>query len=215
MTVGFCLRLQIKLLIMNKLEFLDIYLSPFKSPKMKFYFGKTNLGTPYFLPRKFVKNTPENALKEAKRRHAEMIYERDNNPENPFTSRIPTIEYLISEMKYDRIPVTKRFSIDLVPLGYKTKWSETDYRFEWSPRLSIVAFGYQFAITWEAPVESVYYWEAFLLYNNHVKHFLSDRPMRDRVSMCRDLFPLSFTEHKKDSKRTFDEYDTILKKKYL
>jgi hypothetical protein len=182
---------------------------------MKFYFGKTKIGTPYFLPRKFVKNTPENALKEAKRRQAEMIYERDNNPENPFTSRIPTIESIISEMKYDRIPVTKRFSIDLVPLGYKTKWSETDYRFEWSPRLSIVAFGYQFAITWEAPVESVYYWEAFLLYNNHIKTFLSDKPMRERVSMCRDLFPMSFTEYKKDSKRTFDEYDTILKKKYL
>lgn len=214
MTVGFCLRLQIKLLIMNKLEFLDIYLSPFKSPKMKFYFGKTNLGTPYFLPRKFVKNTPENALKEAKRRQAEMIYERDNNPENPFTSRIPTIESIIGEMKYDRIPVTKRFSIDLVPLGYKTKWSETDYRFEWSPRLSIVAFGYQFAITWMEPVNSIHFWEAFLFYNNHIKH-LSNRTMREKVTMCRNLFPLSFTEYKRDSKRTFNDYDVILKKKYL
>ena len=214
MTVGFCLRLQIKLLIMNKLEFLHIYLSPLKRPRVLFYFGKTKFGTPYFFPRKFIKNTPENALKEAKRRQDRMIRERDNNPENPFTSYIPSIESIISEMKYDRIPVDKKFSFDFVPLGYKTKWSETDYRFEWSPRLSIVAFGYQLAITWAAPIGSVYYWEAFLLYNNHIKH-LPNKTVKEKVKMCRELFPLSFTEYKKDSKRTFDEYDVILKKKYL
>lgn len=41
---------------MNKFEFLKIYNSPFKKPKIKFYFGKIALGTPIFFPRKWVLN---------------------------------------------------------------------------------------------------------------------------------------------------------------
>ena len=41
---------------MNKLTFLKSLCSPFKPLKLKFYFGKITVGTPYFLPRKWIKN---------------------------------------------------------------------------------------------------------------------------------------------------------------
>lgn len=37
-------------------DFLRAYNSPFKAPKLKWYCGKVALGTPYFFPRKWVKN---------------------------------------------------------------------------------------------------------------------------------------------------------------
>lgn len=37
-------------------DFLRAYNSPFKAPKLKWYFGKVAIGTPYFLPRKWVKS---------------------------------------------------------------------------------------------------------------------------------------------------------------
>ena len=41
---------------MKKFEYLRVYNSPFKPPKIKLYYGKVAIGTPYFLPRKWVKN---------------------------------------------------------------------------------------------------------------------------------------------------------------
>ncbi len=37
-------------------EFLGVYFSPLKKPKLRFYFGDIRIGTPYFLPRKWIKN---------------------------------------------------------------------------------------------------------------------------------------------------------------
>ncbi len=50
---------------MSKFEFLKIYNSPFLHPKVKFYFGPIAIGTPYFLPRNWVKATPERAMQAA------------------------------------------------------------------------------------------------------------------------------------------------------
>jgi len=41
------------------LEVYYYFKSPFVTPKLKFYFGKTKIGTPYFLPRKAIKD-PQN-----------------------------------------------------------------------------------------------------------------------------------------------------------
>lgn len=41
---------------MNKFAFLNVFNSPFKPPKIQWYFGKIEVGTPYFLPRKWVNN---------------------------------------------------------------------------------------------------------------------------------------------------------------
>jgi len=48
--------------------------SPFTPFKVKWYVGKTQIGTPYFLPRKLVKATPELATKAALRE----IKDREN-----------------------------------------------------------------------------------------------------------------------------------------
>ena len=37
-------------------EFISYFNSPFKRPKLKFYLGKVAIGTPYFYPRKTVKD---------------------------------------------------------------------------------------------------------------------------------------------------------------
>lgn len=41
---------------MNKFEWLRIYNSPFKPPKIHFYIGKIRHGVPYFFPRRWVRN---------------------------------------------------------------------------------------------------------------------------------------------------------------
>jgi hypothetical protein len=41
---------------MNKFEFLKIINSPFKLPRVKLYVGKIAVGTPYFLPRRAIKD---------------------------------------------------------------------------------------------------------------------------------------------------------------
>ena len=41
---------------MRNFDYLRAYCSPFKPPRLSFYCGKIELGTPYFLPRKWVRN---------------------------------------------------------------------------------------------------------------------------------------------------------------
>jgi len=41
---------------MKEFDYLRAYCSPFKPPRLSFYCGKIALGTPYFLPRKWVRN---------------------------------------------------------------------------------------------------------------------------------------------------------------
>ena len=48
--------------IMYNLSFLDVLNSPFKGLKLKWYFGDIEHGTPYFLPRKWVKCNKKDAL---------------------------------------------------------------------------------------------------------------------------------------------------------
>lgn len=40
----------------EKFDWMKVYFSPFKPPKPKLYVGKVAIGTPYFLPRRWVKN---------------------------------------------------------------------------------------------------------------------------------------------------------------
>ncbi len=51
---------------MSNFDFLRAFRSPFRRPKIRFYIGRRKIGTPYFLPRKWVKATPELAHKATK-----------------------------------------------------------------------------------------------------------------------------------------------------
>ena len=49
----------------KNLSYLGVLFSPFSLPTLRIYFGKINVGVPYFLPRKWVKYTKQEAIEEA------------------------------------------------------------------------------------------------------------------------------------------------------
>lgn len=192
------------------LRFIKALWSPFKPFKLKWYMGKISVGTPYFFPRKWVKATPKLAHKAT----LEYIEREENynrlNPEYARKIR-PYDEVYQEKLKY-QFAVPKKIGFDFVRLGWKTKWSETDYRFEWSPVFSFVFFGYQIAVTVVAP-ESHHYWEAWLYYENDTD---KTKSKRERIETCKKEFSLTYTvmQTGKD-KETVNYYDSILRKKYL
>jgi len=147
------------------MKLLQLINSPFKRPKLKWYFGKIVIGTPYFLPR---------------------VIDKKTNTFKP-----------------------KKIGFDFVGLGWKTKWDDTDYRFEWAPLASFVFFKWQIAVTvWVEHPDC--YWTAFLYYLHHTKG-----TERERVGQCKSGFPLMFTRYsvgKPEEKINY--YDLILKNKY-
>ncbi len=146
--------------------------SPYKPFKLEWYFGKVKIGTPYFLPRKWVKD-----------------------PENP--------KYLKS--------VPKKIGFDFVGLGWKTKWTNVDYRFEWPPVWSFVFFGYQIAVTVKAP-EEFSYWESWLYYEKNTD---KNKSKKERIEQCRKEFPLTYIRYSKEGEEKVDYYEKILKNRYL
>ena len=164
---------------MNKLTFLKALISPFKPFKPKFYCGKIAVGTPYFFPRKFVKNK--------------------NKP--GYMTVVP-----------------RKIGFDFVGLGWKTKWENDDYRFDYAPVWSFVFFKWQIAVMFIAPQQDEY-WTAWLYYYHHTDKKAS---WKDRIAQCRKEFPITYTHYKKNpdtgettSIETIDYYNKILKRKYL
>lgn len=195
--------------ILDDLRFLKALNSPFKPFKVKLYAGKTRIGIPYFFPRKWVKATPERAHK------AVLDYiarEESYNKMNPDYARKirPYDEVFKEKMRYD-YAVDKKVGFDFVGLGYKTKWSSTDYRYEYSPVFSFVFFGYQIAlmIRNENPDN---YWTSWLYYEYNTD---KTKSKAERIKQCREEFPQIWTRYSGDKKETIDYYNLILKKKYL
>jgi hypothetical protein len=156
--------------IMEKLQFLKSLFSPFKPFSLKLYIGKMRIGTPYFYPRKWIKNKEKPGYLKA---------------------------------------IPKKVGFDFIGLGYKTKWSNTDYIFEWSPLLSFVFFGYQLAIMVKVD-EPDFYWTAWLYYENDTNKKLSKE---DRLRDCIKNFPLIYTTYGEGGSTNY--YKLILRKRYL
>ena len=156
---------------MKPFSYLKALWSPFRPFKLKWYCGKIAIGTPYFLPRRTIKD-----------------------PDKP------------GYLKF----VPKRIGFDFVGLGWKTKWSPTDIRFEWSPMWSFVFFGYQIAITWNPPHQDHYWpcWIAYELYTDKRKS------KAERIAQCRKEFPCTWISTKNGVEERIDYYDRILRKKY-
>ncbi len=150
---------------MNKLTYLKALFSPFKPFKLKWYLGKTAVGTPYFFPRKWVNGKA----------------------------------------------VPKKIGFDIVGLGWKTKWTETDYRFEWAPVFSFVFFGYQLAVTITAPYD-IHYWEAWLYYENSTD---KNKSKQERIEECIKEYPQIYKRWSEGEEQIIDYYKLILKSKYL
>ena len=157
---------------MNKFSYLKAFCSPFRRPKLKWYFGPVAIGTPYFLPRRTVKDPDATGY-----------------------------------LKF----VPKKIGFDFVRLGWKTKWSADDYRFEWAPLWSFVFFKWQIAVIFVTSNPSPY-WESWLYYEYSTD---KTKSKAERIAQCRKKAPQTWIVHEKDKETKIDYYNEILKKKYL
>jgi hypothetical protein len=74
----------------HDLQFLKAFNSPFKRPKLEWYFGEVALGTPIFLPRKWVKPTPKMAVEAARKEIAKRKDWNKSNADSKFQHSIPS-----------------------------------------------------------------------------------------------------------------------------
>jgi hypothetical protein len=185
---------------LQSLRWIKALWSPFKPFKVKFYAGKLAIGTPYFFPRKWVKYTSIDAIKAAVEHKANK-------------NKVQVSDEQLFEMykKYSKA-VPLKVGFDWCSLGYKTKWSDTDFRFEWNPVFTFVFFGYQLALTVYSPYHD-HYWTSWLYYE-----YATDKTKskRERVEQCRKELNQTWTSSRHDEEPvTTDYYTKILKSKYL
>jgi len=181
--------------------------SPFRRLTLKVYAGKLAIGMPYFYPRKLVYVSEAEAIEIA------------NEQCDKYDAKDIGYDYAdeLQKARRTRRFVPRRFGFDYIGLGYKTKWSNTDYRFEWSPRLSFVCFGYQivFTVVPKLPkdVSIDYYWESWLYYNYNTD---ATKTPKERIAEVREERPGMITSYRKDEgKTTYCVWDSILKSRYL
>jgi hypothetical protein len=189
---------------MKKLTFIKSFFSPFKRPKLKWYIGRVKIGTPYFLPRRWKNPSHKEARKLALKKYREWVvmFERNSKLKHrPYQN-------FYDEVMRSQIAVPKKIGFDFVGLGYKIKWSDTDYRFEWSPLISFVFFGLQIAIM-VIPEHQNHYWEAWLFYENDTDKTKSPK---ERIKQCKEEFSMKYTtSSKEEGRKEIDYYDLILK----
>ena len=188
-------------------EWMKVYSSPFKPPTPRLYIGKVALGTPYFLPRKWVKGNAKLIGKAVLERIEETKKFNERNPE--YKRREESYEELYEQMKTYSFAVPKKIGFDFVSLGWKTKWQPDDYRFEWSPRWSFVFFKWQIAITFISS-EIDHYWECWLYYNYETKG-----TTKERLEQAKKGFPCVWTSYRNGEKTEVCYWDLILKNKWL
>jgi hypothetical protein len=195
--------------VLQDLKWLKVLNSPFKPFNVSLYAGKTQIGTPYFLPRKWVKATPELAKKAALET---MESERKWNDINPkYTRRIKSYEEIYQEKLGYSFPVPLKVGFSYCGLGWKTKWTDTDFRYEWGPVLSFVFFGYQIALM-VGHKHSSHYWESWLYYEKATD---KTKSKRERIEQCRKEFPQTWKVSSMGKEEIVDYYQRILKTKYL
>jgi hypothetical protein len=195
--------------ILQDLKWLKVLNSPFKPFRVRFYAGKTQVGIPYFLPRKWVKATPELAKKAALNT---MQSEKSWNERNPnYTRKIKSYEEIYQEKLKYTFPIPLKVGFSYCGLGWKTKWTDTDFRYEWGPVLSFVFFGYQIALM-VGHKDISHYWEAWL-YDEYATD--KTKSKRERIEQCRKEFPQTWTVSSMGKEEVVDYYQHILKTKYL
>lgn len=172
--------------------------SPFKPPRFRFYFGKIRHGAPIFYPRKWVKLTKIEAIEKA--------LEGIGNPKHvDYKKQLGDVLHKYTGCKTARS--IKYFGINLVPLGWKTKFSFL--RWEWNPQISIVLFGLQFCIWLIAPkkVDNSAYWESWLYYKYYTD---KNQLVKERLQQCFKEAPCTW----QTPEGIIDYYDLMLKQRY-
>jgi hypothetical protein len=191
-------------------SYLGVLNSPFVGLRLKWYFGDIKHGTPYFLPRKWVKCDYKDAVKAWQKLSSEsrLAYSRKVGGVNKWLS-----DYIGSYTK--PIPI-KYFGWNSCTLGWKTKWRADDYRFEWAPCYSLVIFGKQLFVCVlpkmkskdEFGIRQDCYWEAYLTYSE-----CTDKTKSKTERLQETIKKYSCTWGNEREGYT-DYYPLILKKKY-
>ena len=197
---------------LERFRWIKALFSPFTPFKVKWYVGKTQIGTPYFLPRKLVKATPELATKAALEEIKRATNWNKANPTSTFQHTVKSFDEAYAEQMKNRHYVPLKVGFSMNGLGWKTKWNQYDIRHEWNPVISFVFFGYQIAATFYHEHGS-HYWESWLCYE-----YASDKKksIKSRLAFCRRKCPQTWTSHRHNEKPvTTDYWKLILKKKYL
>jgi hypothetical protein len=112
-----------------------------------------------------------------------------------------------------KMAVPKKIGFDFVGLGYKTKWSDTNYRFEYSPVWSFVFFRWQIVLFFEVP-HPEHYWVCWLTYENDTDEDLLST--ESRIKFAKEINPEIWTAHRSGKeKETICYWDKVLKDKWL
>jgi hypothetical protein len=187
-------------------SYLGVLNSPLKGLKLNWYFGKIQHGTPYFLPRKWVNCTSDDAYN--------AWTKLDNQLKEKCIDRWGGFEEYCNHYtkSYTKPVPIKYFSWDSCSLGWKTKWD--DYRFEWSPCYSLIIFGKQLFVTVVPKIDKGMvgldcYWEAWLNWENNTD---KTKSKEERLEQLKKVY--SCTWGNKTNGYT-DYYTLILKEKYL
>ena len=192
--------------IMYNLSFLDVLNSPFKGLKLKWYFGNIEHGTPYFLPRKWVKCNLDDGLKAWNK-----LGERS---QNAYLRSQTQQEWIEKYAKNHTKPVQiKYFGFNFTTLGWKTKWDS--YCFEWLPSISLVLFGKQLFIeivpnikTDDSIIAIDCYWEAWLNYKYKTD---KSKSIKERIEELQKVYSCTWGNSEKGYT---NYYPIILKNKY-
>lgn len=197
--------------ILSNLEYdygwLRVINSPFVKLKWEFkWYKKPTLGTPFFLPGKWIKFDKKHAIEWAK----ERVGEQTPKFKNYLFEDI--VNYAMQHMSR---PVSiKYFGINCWSLGYKSKWLDTDIRFEWGPGLSLILFGTQLVI-YPTPNCDFYsisdYWEAWIIYNKHTD---KTKSIKERLRESMELYPAKWIRYKEGKQISVNYWNYILKDKY-
>lgn len=201
----------IKKLISNlkyHFDYLGVLNSPFKKLKLKWYFGEIKHGTPYFLPRKWVKCDVDDAIN---------AWEKlSDNSRTIYLRKQSAISWIDNYVKNRTKPVPiKYFGFNTCTLGWKTKWN--DYRFEWSPCYSLVIFGKQLFVCVLPKMDEDYednfirqncYWEVYLTYK-----YRTDKS-KSKEERLREVVKQYSCTWGNEKKGYVDYYPLILNNKY-
>lgn len=104
-----------------------------------------------------------------------------------------------------------KFGFSSCGLGWKTKWTSTDFRHEWNPVWSFVFFGYQIALIF-IPENDTQYWESYLAYHRDTD---KSKSTRERLSDCIKNHPCTYISYKNGVETKTDYWKLIVKEIYI
>ena len=100
----------------------------------------------------------------------------------------------------------KKVGFSFCGMGWKTKWSSTDFRHEYNPVWSFVAFGYQIALIFR-PEHDIHYFECWLAYEYDTD---KSKSRKERLKEAIEKHPCTWTSHYNGEKTKTDYWKLIL-----